>query len=325
MDLRSALSAVADQIKTKPATSFKKKNFSKKKKNHAAKKEEQQQKSDDSPSHRLSSGEEEDKIRSRVIHNLNSSKRAYKELLEIKKYYDDHVNTLEEGEAFVKQATEFITIIKTKLESVTRSAGIRADLKRSLNECNSLLDGIDSEDITLSKELTLETLDPLIAIVKNWIRIYSKKQNDIDDVLENAERVSIMLQNNNFKKLSEDSFSEDFDKKLVTGYAVLPLGSFSAKLLEKYLKADASGGYPILPNQSFYVVNFKNVDRKTFDLEEDLKALSTESVKYALVSKKPKLYNGYVVYWIMTYHQLDLLKRSAAYQDYMMLKDWNYL
>lgn len=323
MDLRSALAAVADQIKTTPS-STKKRVSSKKKKQHTSNKKNEKKSDESSSSHQLSSGEEEDKIRTKVIKNLSSAKRAYNEITEIKKYYDDHLSILDEND-FAKQATLFIKAIKEKLESVTKAAGIRADLKRCINECNSLLDGIESEDVTLSKELTLETLDALLAVSKNWIRIYNKKHEDISDTIENAERVSVMLQNNLFKKLSEASFPEDFEKGLIEGYSVLPLGSFSAKLLEKFFKADASGGYPILPNQTFYAVNFKKVDRKTFDLERELRDLSTPSTQYELVSKKPKLYNGYVIYWVMTHHQLDLLKRSAAYQDYMMLKDWNYL
>ena len=328
MDLRSALSAVIDQIKTKPTvTSQKKKTFSKKRK-HKASANKTEKKEESSPEHLSNSTEyatdEEAAVKKSIVSKLDGSKVAYKELLEIQEFFNNSKAKLEDSDNFSEEAISLIHQIEDFLKKVTSVAGIRAHIKRALTECNCLVEGLESEDVSF-EEFYIKTLDEAVDRAKNLIRIYDKKDRDISDLEEGAENISSMFKNKSFKRLSELNITDENHRQLVTGASILPLGSFSAKLLSKFFNADASSGYPVLPDQIIYVFNTSLDKLDEIDFEKELDKFATETVKYGFVSKQPKFYGNYLIYWVMTYRQLDQLKRSAAYQDYMMIRDWDYL
>ena len=67
-------------------------------------------------------------------------------------------------------------------------------------------------------------------------------------------------------------------------------------------------------------------DKEVIDyINEKLAELSNPSSPYALVTKMPKAKGKFFLYWIMTQRNLNNLKKSAAYKDYMMLHDWSFI
>lgn len=339
MDLRTALASVADQITVRKTA---KKNTSKKNKHQVSKKKQTQKKEDNSSEHAgisldFSKSEYEDsgleelqKHKAKITNNLAAAKKAYKELQEIDAFYTSKKEALikacEENalnnEEYIAQATELIFSVKEKLSDVTYAPGLRVYIKRATNECNSLLDGLSEQEVSI-ESLTLSTLDNAIARVRNLIRIYTKKAKAITDTDESAVLISSMLDEFKSKKMAEVELTDANNLTIVSGYSIIPLGSFSAKLLKQYFNCDASSGYPILYNQSFLVVSIE--DNKKIDINEKLAELSNPSSPYALVTRKPKVKGKFFLYWIMTQRNLNNLKKSAAYQDYMMLHDWSFI
>lgn len=339
MDLRTALASVADQITVRKTV---KKNTSKKNKHQVSKKKQTQKKEDDSSEHAgisldFSKSEYEDsgleelqKHKAKITNNLTAAKKAYKELQEIDVFYTSKKEALVKAckenalsnEEYITQATEIISSVKEKLSDVTYAPGLRVYIKRATNECNSLLDGLSEQEVSI-ESLTLSTLDNAIARVRNLIRIYTKKAKAITDTDESAVLISSMLDEFKSKKMAEVELTDANNLTIVSGYSIIPLGSFSAKLLKQYFNCDASSGYPILYNQSFLVVSIE--DNKKIDINEKLVELSNPSSPYVLVTRKPKVKGKFFLYWIMTQRNLNNLKKSAAYQDYMMLHDWSFI
>jgi hypothetical protein len=339
MDLRTALASVADQITVRKTS---KKNASSKKNKHQnSKKKQVQKKEDDSSEHAASldfskseyedSGLEElQKHKAKITNNLAAAKRAYKELQEIDAFYTSKKEALAKAceendlnnEEYITQAIDLISSVKEKLSDVVYAPGLRVYIKRATNECNSLLDGLSEQEVSI-ETLTLSTLDNAIARVRNLIRIYTKKAKAITDTDESAVLISSMLDEFKSKKMAEVELTDANNLTIVSGYSIIPLGSFSAKLLKQYFNCDASSGYPILYNQSFLVVSIE--DSKKIDINEKLAELSNPSSPYVLVTKMPKAKGKFFLYWIMTQRNLNNLKKSAAYQDYMMLHDWSFI
>lgn len=344
MDLRTALASVADQITVRKTS---KKNTTSKKNKQTSKKKQHQKKEDDSSEHAGASSssksldfskseyedsglEELQKHKTKITNSLNASKKAYKELQELESFYKSEreslvkkcvEDNLEEDE-YIKQASALITSVQEKLYDITQAPGLKVYLKRVSNECSSLIEGLSENEVPL-ESFTLATLDNAIARVRNLIRIYTKKAKNITDIDESAVFISSMLDEFKNKKMAEVELTDANNLTIVSGFSIIPLGSFSAKLLKQYFKCDASSGYPILYDQSFLVVSFE--DNKKIDINEKLAELSNPSSPYVLVTKMPKAKGKFFLYWIMTQRNLNNLKKSAAYKDYMMLHDWSFI
>ena len=344
MDLRTALASVADQINVRQTP---KKTVSKKRKPHAAaaKKKSAEKKADDSSDHAglidsssdigkleyEDSGLEELKEhKAKITNSLNAAKKAYKELQALHKFYTEEREKLVKNcnennlsiEDYSDLAIKLISAVQEKNKAITKAPGLKVYLKRLANECSSLLDGLSEHEVSL-ESFTLATLDNAVARVRNLIRINTKKAKDISDVDESALFVGDMLHEFKSKKMTEAQLTDADNLTIVHGYSIIPLGSFSAKLLQQYFRCDASSGYPILYDQSFFVVSIE--DNKSIDINDKLRELSNPASQYVLVSKMPKSKGKFFLYWVMTQRNLNNLKKSAAYQDYMMLHDWAFI
>lgn len=348
-DLRTALSAVADQLNVKKTKRTVNKKRSNKQHRSSVKKASasKSESSEDKPAaeHKASDigqYEYEDsnledlkKHKVKITNNLAAAKKAYKDLQKIYEYYSSNREALVKQcdvshatiEEYSKLATELISNVRKQLPSVTQASGLKVYIKRLDNECKSLLDGLSEFEVPLDL-LTLSTLDNAIARVRNLIRIYTKKVRVITDNDESAINLSDMMQETSIrKKISECTLTDADNLTIISGYSIIPLGSFSAKLLKQYFDCDVTSGYPVLHNQSFLVVSIadKSDSKKKIDLDKELDRLSNKSSPFALVSKMPKQKDKFYLYWIMTQRNLNSLKKSAAYQDYMMLHDWAFL
>lgn len=319
MDMKTALSAVIDQIKTVPSKQSAKSKTTKKQKTKAkTKSKSSDNSSSDSDGHLETKSSDSTDVRTSA-----KAKAMLNQLIELKSFAKASIQKLDsDSSSFYKDADTVIKEIISKSNSTTFIPGIRTYINRICNECNSLIDGLSDKEIGI-EEIKLSTIDDAIAKAKSIYQSFLKKEKKVTKIEENTESIYNMISKAKSSRLHDIVLSDKDDKTIINGISIMLLGSFSAKLLKKYFKSEASSGYPIIYDQSVFIL--KNGEDSIDSIEEYLDKASNSSAKYVLVSRIPKFYSGYIIFWIMTQHQLDTLKRCAAYQDYMMLKNWDYL
>lgn len=280
---------------------------------------------------------EEDK--NRVIKarsDFSSASSAQASLLTIDKSFKEEcqrLSAISDEDEFNAQAKELITRVEEAINRVPNVRGLKVFLDKVLVECRSLYDGLETYDVT-PDDMSLWTLDAAISRVNDLVRIYNKRQVRQSNEDQAIDYLVGMLGDMQSKirqsKLKRQAVQCDIPAEIITGPAVMPLGTFSAKLLTAQFDASSELGYPVLFNQMFFAVSA--VDAAKVNIEQEVANLiyadnNSEIVKepLAIVSRQPNAYEDKSLYWIMTAKDLEKLRSCAMYQSLMCLKTWSLI